>query len=78
MPEVQLLGEPDGLQSQWEKYIDIGRSSPNSWTDAYLAAFAKCADLRLVTFDKGFSGFIGLEALILTADAAVSQTEPLP
>ena len=42
----------------------------NLWTDAYLAAFAKCAELRLVTFDKGFTRFPGLDALILAPDAA--------
>ncbi len=37
----------------------------NVWTDAYLAAFAKCAGLRLVTFDHGFSRFKALDLLIL-------------
>jgi predicted nucleic acid-binding protein len=31
------------------------RPSRDSWTDAYLTAFARCAGLRLVSFDSGFS-----------------------
>jgi predicted nucleic acid-binding protein len=34
-------------------------------TDAHLAAFAKCAGLRSVTFNHGFSRFKELEMLIL-------------
>ena len=65
LPEVQLLQEPPGLTEQLGRYCDLGQTSPNLWTDAYLAAFAKCAGLRLVSFDQGFSTFTGLESLIL-------------
>ena len=63
--EVKLLQEPPGLTEQWGHYCDLGRTSPNLWTDAYLAAFAKCAGLRLVSFDSGFSAFPGLQVLTL-------------
>ena len=39
------------------------------WTDAYLAAFAQSAGLRLVSFDRGFGRFLGLEKLVLAPDA---------
>ena len=65
LPEVQLFSEPHGLEETWEDFSKIGRLSPNLWTDAYLAAFAKCAGLRLVTFDKGFSRFKSLDCLML-------------
>jgi toxin-antitoxin system PIN domain toxin len=65
LPEVNCLGEPPGLDPQFEAFCNLGRTSPNLWTDAYLAAFAKCGGLRLVTFDDGFSRFRGLETLIL-------------
>jgi uncharacterized protein len=65
LPEVQLIVEPEGLDEQLRKFCDLGRTSPNLWTDAYLAAFAACAGLRLVSFDQGFSKFAGLHALIL-------------
>ena len=65
LPEVQLLTEPYGLEELWGRFSNTGRFSPNLWTDAYLAAFAKCAGLRLVTFDKGFSRYAGLDCLTL-------------
>ena len=65
LPEVQRLAEPVGLDEELAKFCDLGRTSPNLWTDAYLAALAKCAGLRLVTFDRGFARFGGLELLFL-------------
>jgi toxin-antitoxin system PIN domain toxin len=65
LPEVKLIAEPAGLEEQLGVFCDLGRTSPNLWTDAYLAAFAKCAGLRLVSFDQGFSRFAGLDSLIL-------------
>ena len=65
LPEVELLSEPHGVQERWETYSNAGRLSPNLWTDAYLAAFATCSGLRMVTFDKGYSRFDGLDSLIL-------------
>jgi uncharacterized protein len=65
LPEVRLIAEPAGLDEQLGKFCDLGRTSPNLWTDAYLAAFASCAGLRLVSFDQGFSKFAGLDSLIL-------------
>jgi len=35
--------------------------------DAYLAAFATVEGLRLVTFDRGFHRFAGLELCLLPA-----------
>ena len=65
LPEVRLLQEPPGVSELLGRYCDVGRTSPNLWTDAYLAAFAKSAGLRLVSFDQGFSAFTGLEVLTL-------------
>jgi uncharacterized protein len=65
LPEVQILSEPHGLEEAWREFCDLGRMSPNLWTDAYLAAFAKCAALRLVSFDRGFLKFNGLDCLVL-------------
>jgi uncharacterized protein len=72
LPEVRCLAEPAGLDEQLRDFCNLGRTSPNLWTDAYLAAFAKCAGLRLVTFDQGFSRFRGLELLILKAEAGAA------
>ncbi|MGO8678298.1 MAG: TA system VapC family ribonuclease toxin [Limisphaerales bacterium] len=65
LPEVKCLAEPLGLDEQLGDFCNVGRTSPNLWTDAYLAAFARCAGLRLVTFDHGFSRFRALDLLIL-------------
>lgn len=65
LPEVRFLAEPPGLDEQLGQLTHGGRTSPNLWTDAYLASFARCAGLRLVTFDHGFARFTGLELLIL-------------
>jgi toxin-antitoxin system PIN domain toxin len=65
LPEVRRLEEPLGLDGTWARFAGSGRSSPNLWTDAYLAAFAASGGLRLVSFDKGFSRFEGLDCLIL-------------
>src|SRR5262249_42295261 len=65
LPEVQLLAEPHGLDETWPLFCSAEGFSPKLWTDAYLAAFAKCAGLRFVSFDKGFSRFENLDCLIL-------------
>lgn len=40
--------------------------APNVWTDAYLAPFARSADIQLVTFDRGFGQYPGLKFLVLS------------
>jgi toxin-antitoxin system PIN domain toxin len=67
LPEVELFDEPLGVDDAWERFATVGRFSPNLWTDAYLAAFAVRAGLRLVSFDKGFRRFEGLDVLTLEA-----------
>ena len=52
-PRVGFLPEPDGvtlLLRSWTKAKSVGAAS---WTDAYLAAFAAQAGLKLATLDKG-------------------------
>ena len=65
LPEVRLLAEPPDLDEKLGELCRLGAITPNSWTDAYLASFARCAGLRLVTFDQGFRKFRPLDALIL-------------
>ena len=68
LPEVRLFAEPPGVHERLAELCQVGRTSPNLWTDAYLASFARCAGLRLVTFDRGFARFTGLDVLILKSD----------
>jgi toxin-antitoxin system PIN domain toxin len=49
---IAFLPEPDGLDPKLRALARRRQSSPNVWADAYLAAFAATATLRLVTFDK--------------------------
>jgi toxin-antitoxin system PIN domain toxin len=58
---VALLREPDGLDARLKSLVAARVATPNLWTDAYLAAFATLADLQLVSFDRGFSKFAGLD-----------------
>jgi len=57
--------EPADYEPRFVLLVSSREPTPNLWTDAYLAAFAKCARLRLVTFDQGFSRFAGLNFLLL-------------
>ena len=66
LPEVRFLSEPHALEETWETLSKAGGTSANLWTDSYLAAFATCAGLRMVTFDRGFSKFEELDTVILT------------
>jgi toxin-antitoxin system PIN domain toxin len=65
LPEVTMVHEPAGLDDVLEGFCRTGPISPNWWTDAYLASFAKAADLRLVSFDQGFSQLPGIDLLTL-------------
>src|SRR5206468_7677711 len=42
------------------------RPSPKLWADAYLAAFARTANLTLVTFDQGLRAMPSLPLLVLS------------
>lgn len=61
---IVLLHEPDGLDAVLKKLVGSCAATPNLWTDAYLAAFARVAGLKLVSFDRGFSKFAGLDFLV--------------
>lgn len=60
-------GEPPGLDPIWRELSGLPSASPKRWMDAYLAAFAIAAGMRLVTLDKDFQGFTasGLDLLLL-------------
>lgn len=62
---IVLLHEPDGLDATLKAFVSSRTRTPNLWTDAYLAAFAKVAGLKLVSFDRGFAKFTGLDFLRL-------------
>jgi uncharacterized protein len=49
---IALLPEPGGIDPGLRALARGHQASPKVWADAYLAAFASAAGLRLVTFDK--------------------------
>ena len=65
-PRMMYLEEPPGLEAKFRRLTQSAAPSNAVWTDAYLAAFALCSQARLVTFDRGFSRFAGLDLLVLS------------
>jgi predicted nucleic acid-binding protein len=51
---IAFLAEPKGLDPKLRNFSNGRHASPKLWTEAYLAAFASAAGLKLVTFDKTF------------------------
>ena len=69
LPEVSFLAEPQGVEVAMQKLTQpqnrLQKAATRDWTDAYLAAFAILAGLRMVSFDKGFKQYGGLALLTL-------------
>ncbi len=64
-PEVVLFAEPSGVEQPFAHFVGLGLVTSKNSTDAYLAAFAVAGGLRLVTFDRDFERFPGLDLLRL-------------
>ena len=64
-PRVSFTVEPPGIEAFWRDYTFHRTFSPKVWNDGFLAAFARAADYRLVTFDQGFVQFADLDCAIL-------------
>jgi toxin-antitoxin system PIN domain toxin len=59
------IDEPARVQHEWKRLAARNTASPKLWMDAYLAAFAITAGLRLVTTDTAFQQFVELDRLII-------------
>jgi predicted nucleic acid-binding protein len=55
---VTFFPEPAGIEDEWQRLTQSGSSSTNTWTDAYLAAFATIRNLSIVSFDGGIRGAV--------------------
>jgi toxin-antitoxin system PIN domain toxin len=64
---IRFLAEPAGIETTWHDVTLSIQPATNSWTDAYLHAFASMSNARVVSFDRGFSRFRESDALILRA-----------
>ncbi len=63
---VSWVEEPPELEFHWKKLAGATKASPKLWMDAYLAAFAIAGGYPLVTTDKAFRQFKGLNYLVLS------------
>ncbi len=66
LPGVSMLSEPDALDASLGALVTPKLPS-RLFTDAYFAALARRAHLRLVTFDRDFDRFDRLTVLRLAA-----------
>jgi toxin-antitoxin system PIN domain toxin len=57
--------EPSDLVVVWKKLAARRTSSPKLWMDAYLASFAIAMGAELITIDKAFSQFPGLDVTVI-------------
>ena len=64
-PRVMFLNEPPSLEGTFRSFTQAVSPSHKHWTDAYLAAFAVTSQTQLVTFDKEFHRYAGLDFLVL-------------
>lgn len=71
LPEVDLRPEPPDTARVMHELLDATVPA-RLLTDAYLAAFAVAGGLRLVTFDRDFGRFEGLNLLQLSPAAIAS------
>lgn len=64
---IAFANEPAGVGDVWKTLAIRDANSPKLWMDAWLAAFALCYELQMVTTDKAFSQFKGLQLLVVYA-----------
>ena len=52
---VVFLDEPGAIDAAFRKYARDHQASPKLWADAWLLAFAECADGAVITFDQALA-----------------------
>jgi toxin-antitoxin system PIN domain toxin len=62
---IVFAQEPASLEQAWAELMNHPTAWYTSWTDAYLAAFARERDYTLVTFDRGFRRWADLSLELL-------------
>ena len=65
IPEVILVPEPADLEQQMAAWSDRSNFAVSAWTDCYLASLAHVTGCRLVSLDRGFARFDGLDFIHL-------------
>ena len=62
---ICFINEPSQIQEYWFGLTSDSTSSPKLWMDANLAAFAIAGGYELVTLDRAFIQFAGLNLVVL-------------
>lgn len=65
-PSIGFAGDPAECETLLQVWADTDLFTARLWADAYLAAFALAGGYRLVTFDRDFGRFEGLDLLLLS------------
>ena len=65
LPEIGFQTEPEGVDAVMRPFTSQPKFRVTDWTDAYIAALAQRAGLRVVTFNHGFGQYAGLGLLTL-------------
>lgn len=60
--------EPSRLEARWKSLAPRDTASPKAWMDSYLAGFALASGFGIVTTDKAFVTFPGLDLTLLGQD----------
>ncbi len=66
LPKVGFREETSDVAALWHRLAASSKAYPKLWMDAYLAAFALARGYQLVTTDKAFKQFKGLDLLVLS------------
>jgi toxin-antitoxin system PIN domain toxin len=64
-PRVAYADEAPNLEPHWRNWTQKRSFSPHVWNDAYLAAFALSARLKIVTFDRAFAQYSSTSCVFL-------------
>lgn len=62
---VLLANEPTRLETRWKALAVRDLASPKTWMDTYLAGFALAGGHGLVTTDRAFEAFPGLDLTLI-------------
>jgi uncharacterized protein len=65
VPSIYFVAEPGRIQAHWFKSCLAFEQATKRVTDAYLAGFAIAGNYTMVTLDRGFQDFEGLDLIFL-------------
>ena len=62
---VRFLREPEGVDATLRRLTRGSHPATNVWSDAYLAAMADASGLAIVTMDRAFQRFAGVDSIFV-------------